>query len=191
MEKEEILQKKVYCKSIQRPSSLTDLKAWHLGESEELKKWLGLGFFNHIFISKKDLVTLYYDIKEEEKVWDYLKQKLTSDFFNELGNYFFELIEQSKETNSHEKLFNITVRCWPAWTIFDYVSKFPEIASQDIIRRLIRIRKTTEAFSYELSNRMKHEISPDYYLFFKGEILSTPFREFILKNNIVIKHGDK
>ena len=189
MEKEEILQKKIYCKSIQRPSSLTDIRAWHLGESEELKKWLGSGFFNHIFISKKDSVILYYNFKEEEKVLDSIKQKLTSDFFNELCNSFFELIEQSEKTNSHEKLFNITVRCWPAWTIFDYISKFPEIASQDIIRRLIRIRKNTEEFPYRLSDRMKHETSPNYYLFYKGNIFSIPFNEFILKNNIIIKHG--
>jgi len=182
------MEKEVYCKSTQRPSSLTDIKAWHLGESEELKKWLGFGFFNHIFISGKDLVTLYYNFKGEEKVWNSIKLKLTSDFFNELCNSFFELIEKSEKVDSHEKLFNITVRCWPAWTIFDYISKFPEIASQDIIRRLIRVRKTTEAFSYELSNRMKHETSPDHYLFFKGEISSIPLRDFVLKNNIIIKH---
>tara|TARA_Y100000310_G_scaffold185141_1_gene185228 strand:+ start:276 stop:848 length:573 start_codon:yes stop_codon:yes gene_type:complete len=190
MEKEESFHN-TYCKSIQRPSSLTDIKAWHLGESIELEKWLGCGFFNHIFVSEKDLVRVYYNHKEEEKFWNILKQKLNPDFFNEICNYFFQLIEDSEQTDSHNELFNINIKCWPAWTIFDYISKYPEIASEDIVRRLIRVRKTTEAFSYELSERLNHESSPDYYIFFKGNILSIPLRDFVLKNKILIKHGQE
>jgi len=181
---------KIYCKSIKRPSSLTDIKAWHIGESEELKKWIGTGFFNHIFVSEKDLVRIYYNKEEEEKVWSSLKQNLTEDFFHKLCDYFFELIEQSEKVNSHEELFNITVKCWPAWTIQDYVSKFPELGTRAMLRRLIRVRQTTEEFSYKLSDRMNHEDSPDYYIFFKGNVLIMPFSEFILKNNIIIKESE-
>lgn len=188
MKKEE--DNKIYCKSIKRPSSLTDIKAWYIGESCELKKYIGQGFFNHIFVSEKDIVRLYYNYNEEERVWNALQQKITEDFFNELCNNFFQLIEQSEKTNSHDELFNITVKCWPTWTIFDYISKYPELVTNTTIRRLIRIRKTTEAFSFELSDRMNHENSPSHYIFFKGNIIEKPFEHFLNENNMVIKENE-
>jgi hypothetical protein len=183
--------KKTYRKSVERSCSLSDVKAWHLGESEELKKWLDFGFFNHIFVCKNKWMILYYDIKEGEKFHEALSKKLTEELFNELCDYFFELIERSDKLNLTEELFEIIVKSWPAFTIFDEISKYPELTNESMIRRLIRIRQTTHTFSYEISKKLELESEPLEYIFFKGRIIEKSFDEFIKENKIIIEEHDE
>ena len=59
---------------------------------------------------------------------------------------------------------------WPALTIFDEISKYPEIASQEILNRLLRIRKNTEALSYELAKKLSIKNQPKDFIVMKGKL---------------------
>jgi len=166
--------------------SLFDIKAWAEGDSLELKKWLGFGFNNHIFRVENGKVILYVDIEEEEEFIKVVKEKLTEEIFDNLCDNFFELIEESKSINSNQEIYDLTVKSWPALTIFDYISKYPEYATESIIRRLTRTRQTTENFSYELSEKVSPEPQPENYIFYQNQILQKPFDEFLKENSIKI-----
>lgn len=167
--------------------SFFDIKAWYEGESKELEKEIGFGFYNTIFEVNGGNVTLYYDERECENFYGVLGEKLTEDFFGGLCDNFFKLIEETKFVDSNEKIFELMVKCWPALVIFEELSNYPEYGTDFMIRRLIRVRKSTESFIYELSKRLKLEMqTPENYLFFKGEIINKPFEEFIMDQGIII-----
>ncbi|MCK5321028.1 hypothetical protein KAJ38_00450 [Candidatus Pacearchaeota archaeon] len=173
-------------KGLVREYSLFDTRAWHEGESTELRKWIGVGFFNHLFRSEKGLVTLYYDIDEANNFERALDKKLTEEFFDKLCHNFFELIDQEKDADTEEKVFNLSVKIWPALTIFDEISKYPDWATSSMLRRLIRVRTSTESFSYKLSKKVDHSKYPKDYLFFKGRLVLKPLNSFLEENNITI-----
>ncbi|MDP2947306.1 MAG: hypothetical protein Q8N88_04260 [Nanoarchaeota archaeon] len=162
--------------------SLEDIKAWFIGESEELKKWIGEGYFNHIFVVENNNVTVYYDNEEAEKVWRALEKNFSEEFFDKLCDFYFEQIENQNPDN-----FEILVKIWPALSIFDEISKYPEdFANEYILRRLIRIRKSTQNFYYRLLNKNPQ---PKNYIFFKGNIFNHPLEEFVKLNDIIITNG--
>jgi len=185
MKKEE---KKIYIKYIERPCSLFDTKAWYEGESKELEKWFGVGFYNTIFLSKDSVVTIYYDKEECDKFDEAMDRKLTENLFDKLCDIFFELIREAGSIESDEDIFKITVGCWPTLTIFDEISKYPEWATDSMLRRLIRVRTTTETFSYELAKKVKNQGQIKDYIFFKGNVIIKPLQEFIKENNIILEN---
>jgi len=133
-----------------------DVAAWKEGEGEELKRWIGFGFYKTKFIYNESSTIINYDEKECEVFGEVLDEKLTEELFNNICDRFFELIEESKSVNTNNEIYKIMVKCWPMWTIFDELSKYPEYGNDNMIRRLIRVRKETESFSYELSSRIKN-----------------------------------
>ncbi len=162
---------KDYYKDITRiDEPLFDVKAWYEGESTELKKLIGIGLFNTIFISSKDTITIYYDCEEAETFHEKLKEILTDEFFNNLCNDFFELIEQSDNCKTNEEIHNLLIKCFPILTIFDEISKYPEISSEHIIRRLERVRKNTESFSYDIMKKANLINEPKDYIYLQGEL---------------------
>ena len=171
---------------VTRECSLFSIKAWYEGESNELKKWLDFGFFNHIFVSKNGIVTLYYDVDEGDKFHEILEKKLTEEIFDELCDYFFELIKQSNNVNSNYEIHNLSVKAWPALTIFDELSKYPELGNEYIIRRLIRVRTTTERFAYELEEKIEKENFQEDYIFSQGKLYFKSFEDFIKEKGIEI-----
>jgi|TARA_Y100000310_G_scaffold315905_1_gene367031 hypothetical protein len=177
---------KKYRENVTREFSFFSIKAWHEGESRELEKWIGFGFFNHIFVSKDGIVTLYYDVDEGDIFHKILEEKLTEELFNELCDYFFELIRQSNDLNSNEEIYSLSVKTWPALTIFDELSKYPEFGNNDMVRRLIRIRTTTESFAYELEGKREKENSHKNYIFFQGKLYFNSFEDFIKEKEIEI-----
>ena len=181
---------KIYKKSVVRHGySLFDIRAWYEGESSELKKWIGTGFFNHLFVIEKNSVTLYYEFDEGEKIWQILKENLTEEFFDKLCDFYFEQIDNSQKISTNNEIFEIYVKIWPVLTIFDEISKYPEdLANDHILRRLTRIRETTQDFSYKLSNKAVHHKHPENYIFFKGKVFYQSLHEFKNKNNIVIEN---
>jgi hypothetical protein len=179
---------KEYLKDISRLNcSFFDIKAWYLGESEELQERINFGFYNSIFVIEDSNVTLYYDKKECEEFYKILDKILTEDFFNGICNSFFKLIEQEESANTDSKIFELMVAIWPALTIFHEISNYPGYANDSMLRRLIRLRKTTEDFSYRLSERMKkNNIYPKSYIYFQGKVFEESLDTFIKKNNIKI-----
>ncbi len=177
---------KKYKKALTRECSLFDVKAWYKGESEELKKLAGIGYFNHLFVCKNGFMTLYYDLEEAEIFDEWFKEKFTEDFFNKVCDNFYELINSIEVVESDEEIFDLSVKMWPALFFFDELSKYPELGNSDMIRRLIRVRKTTETASYKLSKKVIFEDSPEEYIFFKGDIYFKDFDSFCKEQNIEI-----
>lgn len=173
-------------KCLIRECSLFNVRSWHEGESTELKKWIGFGFFNHLFKSEKGLVTLYYDLDEANNFDKALDEKLTEEFFDKLCHNFFELIDQERDADTKEEVFNLSVKIWPALTIFDEISKYPGWATPPMLRRLIRVRTSTGSFSYKLSAKVDHSEYPKDYLFFKGQLIKKPLNIFLKENNFTI-----
>ncbi|MFH1365464.1 MAG: hypothetical protein ABIH28_02695 [archaeon] len=179
-----------YIKDISRiDCSLSDIRAWYEGESNELKKILGFGFYNTFFTIKNKNVTVYYDEEECDSFYKYLDEKLDEDFFNNLCDSFLELIEDSKKAKNSEEFFNVLVRCWPALTIFHEISNYPEYANEKMLERLFRIRKATESFSYNLSKQINPvEEAYENSLFFKGKVINCSFDDFCKENDFIIKN---
>lgn len=161
-----------YIKEVTRMMSLFDVKAWHEGQSIELKKLMGVGFFNHLFISQAGVVTLYYDGGEGEAFYIKLKEILTDDFFDDVCDDFIKLTLKIDEVNTNKEVFDLSSKMMPALIIFDEVDNYPEIASDYILRRLMRIRTSTESLSYELAKKVKLEEQPKDFIFYKGKIYS-------------------
>ena len=175
-----------YKEDVTRMCSLFSVLAWHKGESEELEKWVGAGFFKHLFVSKNGTVTLYYNVKEGDNFYEKLYEVLTEDFFDELCEYFFELVERKEDIKTDEEIFELIVMAWPAFTIFDELSKDLELGTNYMIRRLMKIRKTTEAFAYEVESKADTSYLPEDYIFFEGKLFYEKFDEFIKRRGIII-----
>lgn len=176
----------MYKKSVTRECSLFDIKAWYEGEGGELEKLIGIGFFNHIFLSRDGIVTLYYDVEEADRFDEWLDENFTEEFFNELCDNFWELTEKIYFIESNEAVFELTVKMWPALLFFDEFSKYPEWGNDAMIRRLIRIRASTESASYKLANKVIIEDSPKDYILFKGKIYFQDFDDFCKEKEIEI-----
>ncbi|HDZ61239.1 MAG TPA: hypothetical protein ENH46_06025 [Candidatus Pacearchaeota archaeon] len=131
---------------------------------------------------------MYYDEEECNEFYRVLDEKLTEDFFNELCDYFFELIEKGREVKTKKDIFEIIVMSWPALVVFEEISNYPEYADEIMLRRLIRVRKTTESFIYDISKQVTHDFYSDTYIFFQGNVIKAPFEEFIrIKNFKIVK----
>ena len=178
---------KKYKECLTRECSLFSIKSWNEGESNELKKWIGFGFFNHIFVSEDGIVTLYYNVEEGDRFHEVLKEKLTEELFHKLCDNFFELLEEFENVKNNDEFYNLSVKCWPALSIFDEISKYPEFATPLMIRRLMRIRKTTESFFYDLEKKLDIDKNPKDYIYYKGDIIEKPFNEFKKEEGIILK----
>lgn len=177
---------KKYKKSVSREGSSFDLKAWHEGESQELRKKIGFGFDSHIFVCKSNVITIYYSLEEAEKFEAWMEENFTEIFFNELCDEFVDLVDKIPEVNSNEEVFKLSVKMWPALLFFDELSKYPEWGNDSMIRRLMRLRTSTEASHYELSQKAKHEYSDKDYIFFKGQIYHQDFDSFCRENEVEV-----
>ena len=147
---------KEYVKSTTRIMSLPEVEEWYQGESEELKKLIGFGFDNHLFISENGVVTLYYDNDEGGKFHEVLKNILTEEFFDEVCDKFVEAMEESS-----------LIKAWPMLTIFDEIDNYPELATPNMLKRLMRLRTSTHDFFYNLESKKGGRKD---FILFKGKI---------------------
>ena len=129
---------KFYTKGTTRMYSWENIEAW--AEAEE-----NLGLNNSLFFvedmnetdTKK--VTQWVDVDEGEKFFEWVKYILRCDEFEEKIEEYFEAI---KEKNK--------VLQFMALTIFNEIDEHPEIATEDQLRRLKRIRESTHEEIYKL-----------------------------------------
>ena len=57
-----------------------------------------------------------------------------------------------------------------------------------MLRRLFRVRKNTESFTYDLSKKIGFDAGqPKDYIFYNGEVILKPFEDFIKEHNLVIE----
>jgi hypothetical protein len=118
-----------------------------------------------------------------------MELRLDEDFFSELCNSFFEIIEESEMASTNAELQNIFVRAWPALVVFDEISKYPEWdETGNMLRRLERVRKTTEAFSYDLAKKVIPLDYPREYVFFQGKVFEVSFEDFCREKEIIVEN---
>lgn len=107
--------------------------AWCKGEEK-------FGLKNSLFICEDGVVTQYVDSEEGEKFHEMVKN-LTEKEFDEICDGFFEAIENKDLAKMHEAL-----------AVFDEIDNYPELVSNDMKRRLMRVRKFTESEPYKLNS---------------------------------------
>ena len=122
---------------------------WLKGESDELKKWIGFGFYKTEVKLEQGAVTFIYEEDEIREFEEALSKCLDEDLFDRMCDRFFELVELEGELSNDE----IEIQCMPILTIFDEISKYPEWATEDMLRRLIRIRENYHEFIYKLGKK--------------------------------------
>lgn len=180
---------KRYIKDITRIDyDLFNVEIWYKGEFQELEKAIGFGFKNTIFVSKEGSVTVYYEKEECDRFYEILDRILDEDFFNELCDDFVFMLESINPKTS-EEIFNFLVKIWPAYVVFQEISNYPEYATEEMFRRLERIRKDTESFGYDLFKEILFERNfPDNYVFFQGRVYNIDFEQFIKEKKIIIEN---
>lgn len=117
-----------------------DIQIWKKGSGEELKKLLGIGLFDLKFERDGTKVTMSYEESEGNKVHEVIKEFLTDESFDKLCDDFVELIMKKQEIQS---------KMLPALIIFDEIDRLPYLATDYILRRLMRIRTSTHEESYK------------------------------------------
>lgn len=112
------------------------------------------GLKNTIFISKNKVVIQLIDLEEAEKFHSELKEKINEDYFDSVVEAYFEAIEKKD-----------LVKIFECLAIFDEIDNYPWIVTSDILRRLMKVRSTTESLIYELQRE-----GPKDYVLFKNQI---------------------
>ena len=128
-----------WIKDCTRRLSEDDIRIWQKGEAR-LEYWIGVGM-NSKFERNGDKVVIYYKKKEGEKVHKAICKFLENDEnFDELCDDFVQTILA---------IHQLRAEMLPALIIFDEIDNYPEIASEYIKRRLLRIRASTHEESYK------------------------------------------
>ncbi len=161
---------KKYKKCNSRELSLIDTQAWNEGDTKELKKWVGWSFDRHYFVNNNRIVNLFYEMKEGDDFYEVVKEKLKQEgFFDTLCKDFLDNINKLKgiiieELNRQDiiEYYNINVKCWPATSIFDIISGYPEITSENIKQKMNLIRQETGEFFYKVSDKILKSIPKIY-----------------------------
>ena len=122
-----------------------------LGEdSESVMAWADgekqIGLDGSLFICNNGTVTQFVDLKEGETFHDYVLS-LSNDSFNELCEKFFKTIKE--DIGDYEKLSNLHV----ILAVFDEIDNYSDKFSEDILRRLKRVRESTESLPYKLKEK--------------------------------------
>ncbi len=120
--------------------SESDVQIWKKGSGEELAKVIGIGLTDLKFEREGTKVTMSYEKEEGEKVHEAIKDFLTDEHFDKLCENFVQLIMKKQE---------LQTLMLPALIIFDEIDRYPEIANEYILRRLMRIRTSTHEESYK------------------------------------------
>ena len=59
------------------------------------------------------------------------------------------------------------INAWPMLTVFDEIDNYPELATPEILRRLMRIRSSFHEFFYNLEGKKG---GPKDFILFKGKV---------------------
>ena len=157
-----------YIKSVTRHCSLTEIKAWHIGESEHLAKLIGTGFKNTLFVSNNGRVEFYYD-SEEVKKFEEVLDMVDEEKFGEICTDFMLLVDKIPNCKNSEEKLELFSRMIPALTVFNEFDEYPEYMNETISKRLMRVRINTESKPYELLKDIGKEDIKDF-IFHKGKV---------------------
>ncbi len=116
-----------------RMYSKENVHAWRLAEEN-------LGLKKSVFITINGTTTQYYDADEGEKFFESVKRGMKEDdWFNAWCGQYLNAIKVKDKVKQFEAL-----------AIFNEIDEHPEIATDDQLRRLKRIRESTHEEIYKL-----------------------------------------
>lgn len=123
----------------------TNLKegATRMYSKENVKAWIkaegNLGLTKSVFITINGTTTQYYDEEEGEKFFEWVESNMISDeWFDSWCEIFFHGIKIKEKVEQFEAL-----------AIFNEIDEHPEIATEDQLRRLKRLRESTHEEIYK------------------------------------------
>ena len=110
---------------------------------ENVKAWIeaekNLGITKSVFITINGTTTQYYDEEEGENFYDWVEVRMKEElWFNDLCEDYFKAI----------KLNNLIAK-FECIVIFTEIDEHPEIATEDQLRRLKRLRESTHEEIYK------------------------------------------
>ena len=109
---------------------------------ENTKAWIkaeeNLGLENSLFITINGVTTQYYDFDEGEEFFEHIKDWCKD---NSLDKTFEAIFKAIKEKNK--------ILMFECLAIFNEIDEHPEIATEDQLRRLKRIREETHEEIYK------------------------------------------
>ena len=117
--------------AVTRMYSAELVEAWAKGEAN-------LGLKDSFFVMKNGVVEQYINSDEGEKFHEDLKKKLTTEYFGEICDKFYKAIDEDDKVKMFECL-----------CVFGEIDEYPDIANPDILRRLMRVRQSTQHLIYE------------------------------------------
>ncbi len=113
--------------------SLDLVEFW--AEAEE-----NLGLKNSMFFIDNGVVTQWYNVEEGEGFYLWIVNQLqNNNWFDEVVEKFFRAVNKKDKVGIFEGL-----------TVFDEIDNHPEIANEDVLRRLKRVRESTHEIIYNL-----------------------------------------
>lgn len=157
-----------YIYGTQRQGGLLDNKAWYKGESEYLKKLIGAGFYNSLYICEDGLVISYY-LEDEIKKFDEALEQMSEAKFNNVCDDFMQLINKMSDCKTDKEKLELFSKMTPALTIFFEFDNCPEYMNEDMARRLMRVRTNTESKPYEFLKNVGDNEPKDFILY-KGKV---------------------
>ncbi len=123
---------KFYTRGSTRMYSDENIDAWIKAEEN-------LGLKNSIFFHHNGTTDQWIDFDEGEKFHDWVKSKIkVGSYFHDLCEIYFETIKDKDKVKQFEAL-----------AIFNEIDEHPEIATEDQLRRLKRVRESTHEEIYK------------------------------------------
>ena len=123
----------------------TNLKegATRMYSNENVKAWIeaeeNLGLTKSVFITINGTTTQYYDFDEGENFYDWVEvSNRVEDWFYFICKDYFEAIKNKDKVSQFECL-----------AIFNEIDEHPEIATEDQLLRLKRLREATHEDIYK------------------------------------------
>ena len=119
------------------------LGATRMYSKVRVKQWIeaeeNLGLRNSVFITINGTTTQYYNEQEGEIFYNLMKKSMKiNDWFDVICENYFQAIKKKDKVKHFECL-----------AIFNEIDENPEIATEDQLRRLKRLRESTHEEIYK------------------------------------------
>ncbi|MCR4327172.1 MAG: hypothetical protein NUV46_01160 [Nanoarchaeota archaeon] len=163
------MKKKEYSYEVTRFYNLDKIKAWYMGESEDLPKLIGTGFKKTIFVCKNGAVDFYYNSKEVEAFEKALESKIGEKEFGKICANFILLVEKMKKCKINKEKLKIFSKMVPALTLFNEFDEYPEYMEGNMKEMLFEVRSKTHAVPYELLRDVGLD-KVQNFIYFEGRV---------------------
>ena len=111
--------------------------------TENVEAWIeaekNLGLTKSLFITINGTTTQYYDEEEGERFYEFVELRMKKEsWFDVWCHHYFQALKNKDK-----------VEIFKALAIFNEIDEHPEIATEDQLRRLKRLRESTHENIYK------------------------------------------